>query len=381
MSRRRARGLPLSELPNIPDDADADAARAEQAARRERRRRRQRRSATVLVLTLALFGGAAYVVLGLARPVVEGFFESDDYPGPGAGTVEVQIEAGDTGRAIGQTLQEADVVKTADAFVDVASEDPRAASIQPGTYHLRSQMTASGALELLLDPASRVSIRAAVPEGLTVDETYQRLMEATGIPVEELERAAAGDIGLPPESGGNPEGYLFPATYEFEPEVTAPKILSTMVARHVQAMDVVGVPPERRREILIKASLIQDEARRPEDFGKVARVIENRLATGMPLQFDSTVNFATGKSGITTTDEDRAIDSPYNTYRYPGLPPGPINSPGQMALEAALNPTSGNWLYFVAVNPDTGETRFAVTAEEHAANVELFRQWLRENGG
>ena len=379
MSRRRARGLPLSELPNIPDDEQAY--RAEQSARRERRRRRQRRTATVLVLTLALFGAAAYVVFGLARPVVEGFFESDDYEGPGTGTVEVQIEAGDTGRAIGQTLQEADVVKTADAFVDEASQDPRAASIQPGTYQLRSQMSAAAALDMLLDPASRVSVRAAVPEGLTVDETYQRLMEATGIPVEEFEKAAAGGIGLPPESGGDPEGYLFPATYEFQPDVTAPEILTAMVARHTQAMDSVGVPPERRREVLVKASLIQDEARRPEDFGKVARVIENRLAAGMPLQFDSTVNFATGKSGITTTDEDRAIDSPYNTYKYPGLPPGPINSPGEMALEAALNPTPGDWLYFVAVNPDTGETRFAVTAEEHAANVELFRQWLRENGG
>jgi UPF0755 protein len=376
MSPRRARGLPLSELPN----ADEDAALAEQdRARRERRRRRQRRSATVLVVTLALFGVAAYVVIGVAKPVIEGFFESDDYPGPGSGTVEVQIEAGDTGRAIGQTLQDANVVKTADAFVDVATDDPRAASIQPGTYELRSEMSAAGALEMLLDPSSRVSIRVAVPEGLTVDETYRRLTQATGLPVEQFEEAAAGDIGLPEESGGNPEGYLFPATYEFEPDVTAPEILSTRVARHTQAMDTVGVLPERRREVLIKASLIQDEAQRPEDFGKVARVIENRLAADMPLQFDSTVNFATGKSGITTSAEDRAIDSPYNTYRYPGLPPGPINSPGEQAIEAAVNPTEGNWLYFVAVNPSTGETRFAETAEEHAENVELFRQWLREN--
>ena len=375
MSRRHAQGLPLSELPNADDE---DAALAERT-RRERRRRRQRRSATVLVLTLALFGAATYVVVGLAKPVIEGFFESDDYPGPGTGTVEVQIEAGDTGRAIAQRLQDANVVKTADAFVDVATDDPRAAAIQPGTYELRAEMSAEGALDLLLDPASRVSIRVAVPEGLTVAETYQRLTQATGIPIEQFQEAAAGDIGLPPDSGGDPEGYLFPATYEFEPDITAEEILTGMVARHTQAMDSVGILPESRREVLIKASLIQDEAQQPEDFGKVARVIENRLETGMPLQFDSTVNFATGKSGITTSPEDRAIDSPYNTYRYPGLPPGPINSPGEQAMEAAVNPTPGDWLYFVAVDPSTGETRFAETAEEHAENVELFRQWLREN--
>lgn len=379
MSARRARGLPLSELPNAEDE---ELARSQRQARQERRRRRQRRTVVVLTVTLALFGAAAYVVFGLARPLVEDFLESDDYEGAGSGSVEVQIEAGDSGRAIGQTLQEADVVKTSDAFVREAEDEPRAASIQPGTYELREQMSASAALELLLDPASRVSLRVAIPEGLTVDEVMERLTSTTGLPAEEFERAIAEeDVGLPPEAGGNPEGYLFPATYEFEPDVPAVEVITRMVARHHQAMDEVGVPPEQRREILIKASLIEDEAQLPEDFPKVARVIENRLAIDMPLQLDSTVNYATGKTGITTTEEDRATDSPYNTYRYPGLPPGPVNSPGEQAIAAALNPAEGEWLYFVAVDPSTGETRFAVTAEEHAANVELFRQWLRENDG
>lgn len=372
-----ARKLPLSELPNAAREE-----RRSERARRERRRRRRRRSALALAVTLALFAGAVYVVWGFAQPLVAGFLEPNDYEGSGTGTVEVQIEAGDSGRAIGQTLQEADVVKTSDAFVDAAQDEPRSASIQPGTYALRSRMSAQAALAMLLDPASRVSIRVALPEGMTKSEVFARLNEVTGLPAEEFERAAtSGEVGLPAEAGGDPEGYLFPATYEFDPEVSATQIVAALVARHAEAMDAVGVPPEQRREVLVKASLIEDEAQLPDDFPRVARVIENRLARDMPLQFDSTVNYVTGKSGITTTEADRATDSPYNTYKYPGLPPGPINSPGERALAAALQPADGTWLYFVSVNPETGETRFADTAEEHAQNVELFRQWLRENEG
>lgn len=373
-----AKKLPLSELPDATDQHARRSARA----LREQQRRRRRRATVALVTALALFGGAAFVVWGVVRPVVTGFFEPNDYEGSGTGTVQVQIEAGDSGQAIGQELQKADVVKTAEAFVDAARDEPRAASIQPGTYELRRQMSAAAALQLLLDPASRVSIRIALPEGMTKAETFERLAQATGLPVEEFERAATeGDVGLPAEANGDPEGYLFPATYEFDPDVAAVEIIGQLVARHQQAMDSVGVPPERRREVLVKASLVEDEAQLADDFGRVARVVENRLAAGMPLQLDSTVNYVTGKSGITTTEQDRATDSPYNTYKYPGLPPGPINSPGEKALAAALNPPEGNWLYFVAVNPETGETRFAATPEEHAQNVELFRQWLRENSG
>jgi cell division protein YceG involved in septum cleavage len=124
---------------------------------------------------------------------------------------------------------------------------------------------------------------------------------------------------------------------------------------------------------------VQAEAGSVEDMGKVARVLDNRLADGMPLQLDTTVNYANGKGGITTTADDRANPSPYNTYLYPGLPPGAINNPGEDALRAVLNPTPGDWRFFVVVDPDTGDTRFAATKAEHDANVELFRQWLRDN--
>ena len=371
------RHMSISDLPSSEDEEPRSV-----RVRRERLRRRRRRSTIVLLSCLALVAVAALAVYVVGRPMVEEFFGDKDYEGPGTGSVQVQIQAGDSGQVIGQKLAEADVVMTAEAFVDAAGDDARSATIQPGTYELRQQMAARDALNLLLDPASRVSLQVVVPEGFHVAQVYQRLSESTGLPVEEFQRVAADPaLALPPEAGGNPEGYLFPATYEFEPTATAVDMLAAMVQRHNAAMDAVGVPPERRREVLIKASLVEDEAQHADDFPKVARVFENRLAAGMPLQLDSTVNFVTGKTGITTTDADRATESPYNTYLHPGLPPGPINSPGERAIDAVLNPADGDWMYFVAVNPDTGETRFATTIEEHNANVELFRQWLRENQG
>ena len=152
-----------------------------------------------------------------------------------------------------------------------------------------------------------------------------------------------------------------------------------MVARSVQVLDELQIPVEQRLAVVTKASLVQAEAGSVEDMGKVARVLENRLADGMALQLDTTVNYANNKGGITTTAQDRANPSPYNTYVHPGLPPGAISNPGEDALRAVLAPTPGDWRFFVVVDPDTGETRFGATAAEHQQNVLLFQQWLREN--
>ena len=154
-----------------------------------------------------------------------------------------------------------------------------------------------------------------------------------------------------------------------------------MVTRTDQALDALQVPEAARLTVLTKASIVQAEAASPQDMAMVARVLENRLADGMPLQLDTTVNYANGKSGITTTPEDRANPSPYNTYLHPGLPPGAISNPGEQAIEAVLAPAPGDWRFFVVINPDTGETRFARTAEEHQQNVLLFQQWLRDHPG
>ena len=321
----------------------------------------------VLVVTavVALACGAAVWLIGRSSG------ETADFSGPGTGTVVVEVVAGDTAADIGSTLVAADVVASTAAFVDAAVADDRSLGIQPGFYKMKQQMSAEQALALLLDPASRVETEVAIPEGLRIDQIIDRLVDATGLPRSEFETLIANPraIGLPSFAKGNPEGFLFPATYTFGPQATAEEVLTAMVDRFdVAAHDLrlkqraaaVGLTPY---EVVIVGSLVQAEVA-VRDFGKASRVVFNRLELGMPLGFDSTVNFALESDDLTLTDEQLAVDSPYNTYDNVGLPPGPINSPGEAALEAALDPPPGDWLYFIAVAPDSDETRFTNSYEE-----------------
>ena len=295
----------------------------------------------------------------------------------------MRVSSGDTLSDIARTLVAEGVIASPGPFVDAAETEPAATGIQPGVYALRSQMSGTAALDLLLDPAARQITRVTVREGLTVAATLALLSEETGKPLPELQAVAADPaaLGLPAYASGMLEGFLFPATYDFEPDDTPADMLSGMVSRTDQALDALQVPEADRLTVLTKASIVQAEAASPEDMAMVARVLENRLADGMPLQLDTTVNYANGKSGITTTPEDRANPSLYNTYVHTGLPPGAIGNPGEQAIEAVLAPAQGDWRFFVVIDPDTGETRFARTAEEHQQNVLLFQQWLREQPG
>lgn len=317
-------------------------------------------AATVVAVLAMLCVVGILVLLGLRW-----FSRSPDYQGEGHGEVKVQVQAGDSVTRIGETLERSDVVRSARAFVDAASGVPEAAGIQPGTYLLRQQMGAAEALALLLDPSSRVTKKIVIPEGTRVSGTVARLAAATGIPATDFEAVLAEPepLELPPYSGGKAEGYLFPATYEAEADATAVGLLTAMVRRFDQAadeVDLVGQAPSvglDPGEVVIVASLLEAEGR-PEDFPMIARVIYNRLEAGMRLQLDATVNYALGTSNLALTPDDLEVDSPYNTYRYEGLPPGPINSPGEAALAAALHPADGPWLYYVTVDPSTGETKF-----------------------
>lgn len=350
--------------------------------RRKRRRARRRRALLVLVLCLALFGAAVFAAWTWIGPVVAGLNAPTDYEGPGTGSVDVVIRPGDSGSAIGRTLEAAGVVLTAGAFIDAAKDDPRAASLQPGTYTVQREMRAADALALLLEPTSRISVQVQIPEGRWVPEVYEAISKATGLGVDQLEAAAADPaVGLPAEAKGDPEGYLFPATYSFDPDVTPVQVLKQMVARHQVAMDEAGVPPAQRHDVVVRASIVQNEGSRSEDMGKIATVIQNRLDRNMSLGMDSTVNFALEKRGLDLTDADLAVDSPYNTRLYKGLPPGPVGNPGQAAIEATYQPEPGDWLYFVTVNPDTGETKFTADSAEFESFVVEYRQWQAEHGG
>ena len=345
-----------------------------------RRRRRRRPVAIVLSLVVlaVLIGG---VVFGGKQLL--GMFVDEDYSGSGTGTVDIRVKDGDTLSDIGRTLVSSDVIASVGPFVDAAEANSDAMGITAGVYRLHKQMSGAAALELMLQPDSRLFSRVTLPEGTIAASTLQRIADATGMPLADLQAAAANPaaLGLPAYANGSLEGFLFPATYDIEPDQTATDVLSAMVHRTTQALDDLGVPEDQRLGVLTEASIVQAEASSTDDMAKVARVLDNRIATGMNLQLDTTVNYANGKTGLTTTPEDRANPSPYNTYVHPGLPPGPIGNPGEDAIRAVLNPAEGAWLFFVVVNPDTGETRFAVTLEEHQANVALFQQWLRENPG
>ncbi|MEO7446686.1 MAG: endolytic transglycosylase MltG [Humibacillus sp.] len=356
--------------------------RARKAQRAARSKPPVWRRLLVIVLALTVIGGGVAVAAKVLRPVVEGFLESNDYPGPGDGDVRVTIDRGAGGTAIARELVDADVVKSTKSFVDAASADGKSTSIQPGVYQMKKQMRAADALSVLLDPANRIVTRVTIPEGTWASEIYPRLSKASGIPVAQYVAAAkdATALGLPASAKGNVEGYLFPASYEFAPDSTPTDQLKQMVGESTKRLTALGITPDKMERVVTLASLVEGEARTDADRGKVARVIENRLAADNSIGFDSTVNYIFKKRGV-PTQAMLDSDSPYNTRRFKGLPPGPISNPGESALKAAAAPPAGAWFYFVTVNLCTGETRFAVSAADHQKNVDAFNAWQKSTGG
>ena len=383
------------DLADHDEHAPAPTSRREARASDKEARRRARtaqrsarskppvwRRLLVIVLALTVIGGGVAVAAKVLRPVVEGFLESNDYPGPGNGDVRVTIDRGAGGTAIARELVDADVVKSTKSFVDAASADGKSTSIQPGVYQMKKQMRAADALSLLIDPANRIVTRVTIPEGTWASEIYPRLSKASGIPVAQYVAAAkdATALGLPASAKGNVEGYLFPASYEFAPDSTPAEQLKQMVGESTKRLTALGITPDKMERVVTLASLVEGEARTDADRGKVARVIENRLAADNSIGFDSTVNYIFKKRGV-PTQAMLDSDSPYNTRRFKGLPPGPISNPGESALKAAAAPPAGAWFYFVTVNLCTGETRFAVSAADHQKNVDAFNAWQKSTGG
>ncbi len=355
----------------------------ERAPRRQRRGPPRLRRFITLVVALAIVAGAGYGAMTALQPAYRSLTASDDYAGAGSGRAQVVVASGATGRAIGKVLADAGVVKTASAFEDAYEANAEAATIQPGTYALRKAMSATSAVSLLLDPASRITDRVVVREGLRATEVVALLAKSTGQPAAAyaaaLRKPAA--LGLPAQARGKVEGWLFPASYEFGPTTTAAQQLTAMISQTKRQLAALKVSAADSQRVITVASIAEVEAANAADYAKVARTIGNRLAKGMPLQLDSTVSYAVNKRTITTTAAQRAVRSPYNTYVYKGLPAGPISNPGKAALQGALKPTPGPWLYWVTVNPSTGLTKFAVTGAQHDANVAEFRAWCQANPG
>ena len=354
------------------------------AHRVHERKHRRRRSILVLTLAIAMVVGAGYVVYSLFGSSwhLGGSSAVSDYPGPGYPSAQVVVNPGDSGAQIGKTLADAGVVATQQAFTAAFSANPDASKIQPGTYNMLLKMKASDAVAALLNPASRVSMRVTIPEGQTSAQILAKITEVALIPAADLKAAAADPaaIGLPAQANGKIEGWLYPATYQVQPGDTATSVLKQMVAQTVSVLTAKNVPPDQWETVLNKASLIEREARRDQDRPMMARVIENRLAQGMALQIDASVAYGAGKPGTQLTDADlNNADNPFNTYKHLGLPPTPIASPGEKSIDAVLNPAPGTWLFWVTVNLDTGETKFATTFAEHQQNVAEYNAWAAQH--
>ena len=343
--------------------------------------------AVLLATVLVLGGGATAVYLSFEQPIrsLLGWQEPIDFVGTGSGSVIVTIENGQVGADVARTLARFGVTKTYGAFYALLLKNPQV-TFSPGSYALKRGMSAAEALRAFADPATKVSTQLVFPEGITVAGVIKKLAlvsESTKVTGDQL-TAAAKDFrtfGLPAEAPSL-EGYLFPATYTFDPGTTAHAMLQRMVDEMFTRLDAAKVAPADRHRVLTLAALTQKEGGNSADFYKVSRVWQNRLAAGMNLQSDATVRYGAGGSKIATTDGERAdVANKYNTYANPGLPVGPISNPGEEAIKATLTPAPGNWLFFVLIDGSTGETTFSATVAEHNAAVKVWQKWLRDHPG
>jgi UPF0755 protein len=375
-------------------------ARARRARAQARRRKRAVTGFVVFLLLGALGAGAWY-----GWRELRGIGEVADYAGTGETQLVIEVADGATTAQIGAELVKADVVASGAAFVRAAAGNADVRSVQPGFYRMRTKMSGASAVGLLVDPTSRVGqleIRGgtqlddvAQPNGTVVPGVLSLIAQATCTELNGQSTCLTADglreamtatepaaLGVPDwaqaaaaaaEPRRRLEGLIMPGVYNVRPGVPAVDVLKAVVGSSVFRMQAAGMPAATQStgytpyEVLVIASLVEKEGI-TADFGKVARVVYNRLARPMPLQFDSTINYPLDRQEVTTTSADRTTPGPYNTYLNQGLPPTPIAAVSSGAIQAAIAPEAGDWIYFVKCQTD-GQSCFAVTDAEHNANV------------
>jgi UPF0755 protein len=329
--------------------------------------RKRRRVGRVLAPLIAL---VLLVGLGVGGYKIYRHFQSPDFSGPGTGTVTVQVLNGDTATSLAPRLVKAGVVASTSSFISAAKDSKNPSGLEPGFFRLRHHMNAALAYALLLNPKARIQSTVSIPEGLRESQIITLLEQKTGASPSAFTKALADTsaLGLPSYANGKAEGYLFPATYNFNPGTSPLSMLQTMVARYNQEATSINLTAAAKtaqltpNQVITVASILEAEAGAPKYYADVAEVIYNRLNDGMFLGLDSTVNYALHRFGVSLTQSQLHVNSPYNTFIHKGLPPGPIDSPGDAAIKGALHPAHGDLLYFVTVNVKTGLTKFATTA-------------------
>jgi UPF0755 protein len=322
----------------------------------------------LLLLVLAAIAWGAYGVLMPTGPTNETFVEIL----PGTPTLQIADE-----------LKQQGLIRSKYAFE--AERLARGGILKAGEYRFDHPAKLSEVYERL-ERGDVYTIPVTIPEGANLFDIAQRIETARLGTKENFLAAAKADVGLVADldpSATSLEGYLFPDTYRFERRATPQQILSSMVKRFRQAAEALGLRGNYHHVVTI-ASLVERETPVDAERPLVASVFENRLAKDMPLMTDPSVIYAAlleGRYRGTIYASDLQADSPYNTYRYPGLPPGPICNPGIASLKAAMNPARTDYLYFVAASADpSGKSRFSATLEEHAHDVQQYRRSLRAAG-
>ncbi len=256
------------------------------------------------------------------------------------------------------------------------STTPTTTTVPPPTTTAAPPTTSSTGYVAI--PKPEPGPNTVAPGGALTKHLAADIAAAFGLDVGRVE-AAIAVVQLPPEAAGNPEGWLAPGTYEPAGATSAGEIVQAMVERRVAQLEERNIPREQWQRVVTAASVIEKETYNQNEKPKVARVLANRLAGGGKLQMDSIILYPVPEDRIFTTSEERASDQPYNSYRHNGLPPTPISSPDEASIDAFLDPPPGNWWFYVTIDLHSGETRYAVTFEEHEANVELLRAWQRDN--
>ncbi|MGW5634225.1 endolytic transglycosylase MltG [Streptomyces sp. NPDC003832] len=353
---------------------------------------KKRRSGCACLVVVLVFGGGVAGVGYFGYQFYQNRFgDAPDFAGSGNGEqVTVEIPKGAGGYAIGQELKAKGVVKSVDAFVAAQQQNPKGNAIQAGVYTLEREMSADSAVEMMLSPDSQNNL--IIPEGTRNVGIYEMIdtrLDLDKGTTAEVAEEKADSLGLPDWATGHKnvkdplEGFLYPSSYPIAQDQKPEAVLKEMVARATEKYEQLGLEKKADAlgldgpwELLTVASLAQAEGTSHDDFRKMAEVVYNRLEPGNPetygsLEFDSTYNYIKNQSKIDLTiAELRQFDNPYNTYFVKGLPPGPIDNPGEEALKGALNPTDDGWFYFISLDGKT--SKFTKTLAEHEKLVEKF---------
>jgi UPF0755 protein len=352
-------------------------ARKRSQRHRPKRRKWHRLTPILAILVIGVVIAASYF---LVRSVSK-YFVTPDYTGSGLGFVRIQVQPGDGANDIGSTLVKAGVVKSTRAFANAAKASGQGGSIQPGVYRLRLHSSGKAAMDAILDPANRLVSKVTIPEGSTAKQVLAELAEKTGLPLTDLTAAAnrVDNLGLPdgfaPKS---PEGFLFPATYDFDTSMSADAVVQLLTGKFGAEYRQLGFAAAAKAlkitpyQALTIASMIESEAKFPQDRPKIARVIYNRLAIGRALQIDSTTRYGLVLEGKDPNSATYKETFAYDTRKRTGLPPTPISNPGEASLKAAVNPAAGNWLYYV-VSDAAGHHFFTASDQEFVAAAQKCR--------